>query len=287
MNPSARQTRDRLLNARDIPTIPDVHGRILKLIEDVNYSADEVSGLIEKDPVLSSKVLKLVNSPFYGLYGNVASVKRAIVLMGSNLMKGVILSSSLFDLADRSLPGLWSHSFCVSIVAGSLAVRMNMKTGEEIMTGGLLHDLGKVLIWKQLPDEARKIAEAVTTEGMTATDAEQKIIGITHDEVGTWLSEKWNLPRVIRDIVGHHHHPGRCSAHAREAAAVHFADIVVKGFGVSPGDDPFVPPLDAAGWGNLGIAEGDIEEVLFEAADLIQDNALMISAPPGGGDAAA
>ena len=265
----ATNIKERLFNLKDLPTIPDTHQKILKLIENINYSVDEVGRFIEMDQVLSTKVLKLVNSPFYGLYSNVASIKRAIVLLGANLVKGLVLSTSLFDMADESLPGLWDHSYCCSTVSGFLARKLNLITIEEIMTGALLHDLGKVLVRKQLPEEAKEIDLAVGANSIPMIEAEKMVITYTHDEVGLWLADKWNLPKIIKDVVAYHHKPGLCVTHPKEVAIVHLSDIIVKGIGISYSADRFLPAFDGKGWDNLGLAEGDLADLMTEIIDMI------------------
>lgn len=270
MTASPETIKQRLLNSKDLPTIPSIHNQVLKMIEDINYDVESVGNLIEKDQVLSSKLLKLVNSPFYGLYGNVASIKRAIILLGANLIRGLALSTALFDSADKSLPGLWDHSYCCSTVAGYLAKRLNAKSMEEIMTGALLHDLGKVLIRRQLPEEAVAIDETVKTKRVTMLEAEKTVIDISHDEAGVWLAEKWNLPRIIKDIIGYHHNPGSCPDHSKEAAIVHLSDLIIKGIGVTNPPDIFVPALDPKGWDELKISEEDLLDIVAEIIDKIQ-----------------
>lgn len=265
---------NRLFNIKDLPTIPAIHSRILKIMEDINYSVDEVSKHIEKDQVLSSKVLKLVNSPFYGLYSDVATIRRAVILLGSNIIRGIILSTSLFDIADKNLPGLWDHSYCCSTVAGFLAKRFNLITIEEIMTGALLHDIGKVLIKRQLPEESKEIEVVAKNRGITILDAEREVINITHDDAGLWLAETWNLPTIIKDIIAYHHKPSICKGHKKETAIVHLSDIIVKGIGVSYCNDPFVPMLDEEGWNVLSLSESDLVDIIVEVIDIVQaDNA--------------
>lgn len=270
MTESPEAIKQKLLNSKDLPTIPAVHTQVLKMIEDINYDVESVGNLIEKDQVLSSKLLKLVNSPFYGLYGNVASIKRAIILLGANLIRGLALSTALFDSADKSLPGLWDHSYCCSTVAGYLAKKLNVKAQEEIMTGALLHDLGKVLIRRQLPKEAADIDAAVKTKSITMREAEQMVIDISHDEAGAWLAEKWNLPKIIKDIIAYHHKPGFCADHSKEAAIVHLSDIIIKGIGVTNSPDIYVPALDQKGWNRLEISEEDLLDIVAEIIDKIQ-----------------
>lgn len=275
--PDTAGIRERLFNTKDLPTIPAVHGQILHLLADVNYSVDEVSKLIERDQVLSTKVIRLVNAPFYGLQSEVAVVRRAVVLLGANLIKGIIMSTPLFDLAERKIPGLWDHSYCCSLVAGCLAKKLNLITAEEIMTGALLHDIGKILILKQLPKEAASIAENIRTVRMTAIDAEAKLISFGHDEVGLWLGELWNFPNIIQDTIGFHHRPSQCAAHFKEVMIVHLADILAKGLGVVFSGDPFVPPLDEDGWTRLGLAEGDLVDLVVEVVDMVQGDPQLSS----------
>ncbi len=275
MKPADPKIKDRLLNVKDLPTIPVIHSRILKLIEGANYSIYEVSALIERDQVLSTKVLKLVNSPFYGLYSEVAAVRSAVVLLGTNLIRGLILSTALFDTIDKKLPGLWDHSYCCSVIAGFLAQRFGLTAVEEIMTGALLHDIGKILIKKQLKAESAEIERTVQSRGITMIDAERKIIDITHEKVGLWLAEKWNFPRIIKNIIEYHHAPGLCGTHLKQAAIVHLSDIIAKGIGVSYSGDPFIPVLDDKGWKALGLAESDLVDILVEIMDIIQADKVL------------
>ena len=283
MRLQARDYQEKIFAAKDLPTIPCLHDKLLRLIEDSNYSMDELGRLIETDQVLSSKVLKIVNSPFYGLYSNVASVERAIVLMGSNLIRGLILSTSLFDAGDKTLPGLWDHSYYCSTVANFLALKLNLGTREEIMTGALLHDIGKVLIRKQLPDESKRIDEAVEAGGITMYEAEKRIIDTTHDEIGARLAVMWNLPKIIRDLIASHHRPGACVNHPTEAEVVHLSDIIVKGLGISNPSDGCVPPFDVKGWAALGLPEEDIGDIIGEIIDKMPEDVLL-TYTPGGND---
>jgi len=270
VTPVAADIKERLFNIRELPTIPVLHNRILKLMDGGNYSLDDLSNLIERDQVLSGKVLKLVNSPFYGLYSRVASVGKAIVLIGSNPVRGIILSTSLFDIADEKLPGLWDHSYCCSVVSGFLANRFNMKDIGEIMTAALLHDIGKVLIRKQLPEESAEIDKTVQSRGISVMDAEKMIINVTHDAVGSWIAGQWNFPPIINDIIAYHHKPGLCGTYPKEAAIVHLSDIIVKGIGVSASMDRAVPLFDEQGWKNLALPEDELMDILSEVLDIIE-----------------
>ena len=271
---SAKETskRGRLFNAKDLPTIPYSQMGIVKLIENGDYALDDLSALIERDQVISSKVIRFVNSPYYNLCTDIASVNKAVVLLGANLLRGLVLSTSLFQSADELLPGLWDHSYCCSIVAASLADRLRMRNIEDIMTGALLHDIGKILIRKQLPEESKETDQLIFSEEIPMIDAERRIIGITHCDTGAFLAENWNFPSLIKDVIAFHHLPSLCQLHKKEAAVTHLADFIVKGIGVSYSRDIFVPPLDEEGLKSLSLPEEELPDILAGVLELADNN---------------
>ena len=272
MSSMASSNKGRLFNAKDLPTIPSYHMKIVKLIEDGGYSMDDLSALIERDPVISSKVLRLVNSPYYNLYAEIASVNKAIVLLGANLLRGLVLSTSLFQSADELLPGLWDHSYFCSIVAAYLADRLLMRNIEDIMTGALLHDIGKIVIRKELPEESKLIDQLIFSEEIPMIEAEKRVLGVTHCDTGSFLAENWNFPSLIKDIISFHHFPSLCLLHKKEAAVSHLADFIVKGIGVSYSRDIFVPALDEEVLKSLSMPEEELPDILAGVLELADNN---------------
>lgn len=269
---SATSKSGRPFSTKDLPTIPALHLRIVKLIEDGGFSVDDLSTLIEHDQVITSKVMRLVNSPYYNLCSEIASVKKAVVLLGTNLLRGVVMSTSLFQSADELLPGLWNHSYSCSILAAYLAETLNMRNIEDIMTGALLHDIGKILIRKQLPEESKLIDQLILSESIPMIDSEMRTIGVSHCDAGVFLAENWNFPPLIRDIIAFHHFPSQCPSHNKEVAVAHLADFIVKGMGVSYSGDMFVPCMDAEGLKFLSLAEEDLPEILTEVLEIADNN---------------
>jgi putative nucleotidyltransferase with HDIG domain len=257
-----------------------IHQKIVNILKKSNYSEADISDLIERDQVLASKLLKLVNSPFYGVFGRVSSIPRATMLLGAKLLNGFIMSATLFDSTDKSTVGLWDHSYCCSTVAGYIAKRLNIKTAEEVMTGALLHDLGKVLIRRQLPEETLAIEEAAKSNRITTLDAEKMVIGMSHDEVGIWLAEQWNLPKIIKDLIGYHHSPGLCSEHPKEAAIVHLSDIIIKGIGITGSSDSYVPALDDKALTSLALSEDDVMDIVTEVVCKVETDEMFLKYLP-------
>ncbi|MDX9714614.1 MAG: HDOD domain-containing protein [Dissulfurispiraceae bacterium] len=271
------QIGEKKIEIRDLPTIPSVHNKILKIIEDINYSVEEVSGLIEKDHVLSSKVLKLVNSPSYGLNNKVASVRRGVILLGANLIRGIILSTSLFKGSGEEMPGIWDHSYCTSAIAGLLARRYNLITIEELMTGALLHDIGRVLLYRYLKEEMVYLNDIVATKKINMLEAERLILGKGHDEIGWWLAKVWNFPPIIEDIIRFHHAPSEAENNVKAVSIVHLSNIMSKAIGITYGSDPYIAPFDPVCLTVMDSLEFDITDIASDAVEMVEsDSALKI-----------
>lgn len=275
---------EKRIEIKDLPTIPSVHNQILKVIEDINYSVEEVSWLIEKDHVLSSKVLKLVNSPSYGLNNKVASVRRGVILLGANLIRGIILSASLFSSKGDELPGMWDHSYCTSAIAGLLARRFNLITIEELMTGALLHDIGKVLLKRYLKDEVVYLSDIVRTKSMNMLDAEKKLLGMGHDEIGYWLAEVWNFPPIIKDIIRHHHLPSGAKDNLKAVSIVHLADIISKALGITYDADPYIVPFDNVCLAAMETIDNDLPDIMADIMNVVETDPSLKNYIHGAGD---
>ena len=152
------QLRQRVEKLGQLPTLPHVVQRIVSMVDRPETSAEDLGRLIEKDQVLSAKVLRLANSPFYGFPARIASVSHAVVVLGLNVVKGLTLGATIFDLMKNAgMDDLWRHSLGVAMMAHILAVRAGHKSSEEVFVAGLLHDLGKVVLYSKLPDLAATV----------------------------------------------------------------------------------------------------------------------------------
>jgi HD-like signal output (HDOD) protein len=150
-----------------LPTLPQVVQKIVSMIDRPETSAEALGRLIEKDQVLSAKVLQLANSPFYGFPARIASVSHAVVVLGLNVVKGLTLGATVFDMMKAAgMDELWRHSLGVAMVAHVLAIRIGQKNPEELFVAGLLHDLGKVVMYVKLPETVLRIAEAAQTRDL-------------------------------------------------------------------------------------------------------------------------
>jgi len=256
--------RSKIEEVKNIPTLPGVVAKITSMIHDPHVSTEKLGVIISKDQVLSAKVLKLVNSPFYGFPGRISSVSHALVLLGFNVIKGMLISASVFDMMSRAMVGLWEHSLGCATVAGIIGRKLNETDSEEVFIAGLLHDIGKVMIKVTLPEDFETILRTTKEEGLFMCEVEERIVGVDHAGIARWVAAKWNLPSNIAEPMTCHHDPSKAKDYARRAAMVHLADLLIQAVGFGDSGSPFVPPLDPRALSLLGVDLAFIKAVLLE-----------------------
>jgi HD-like signal output (HDOD) protein len=162
------------------------------MVEDEDITANQLGNVIERDQVLTSKLLKMVNSSFYGFPQRISTVANAIVLLGINVIKTLIVTSSIFEMMQSSDVGLWEHSLGCATIASLIAKKKGLKNPEEVSTAALLHDLGKVVVRAELPSEYDALLALVEQKGISMREAEEELLGVSHSEIGGWL-----VPRTV------------------------------------------------------------------------------------------
>jgi len=257
------QRKGEILAVKDLPTLPGVLQEVAILVEDPNTSTDQISKAISKDQVLSAKVLKMVNSPIYGFPGRIGSIQHALVLLGFNVIKGIIISTSVFDVMNENMKGLWEHSLGCALASSAIARAIGCKDPEEYAVAGLLHDIGKVVAAVQLPESRAEIDALVRDKDISYRKAETEVLGFAHDRINLWLSTYWNLPPNLKEGLSYHHRPMSASLYPRVAQVVHVGDFLARLYGVGSGGDDQVSVLDEGVLEALEITP----EVLFRIMD--------------------
>jgi putative nucleotidyltransferase with HDIG domain len=260
----AKALRGRVELINNLPTIPMVLKRLLTIVENPTVSVGEISEFISSDPALTTRVLRMVNSPVYGFPGRISSVSQAVVLLGTNVVKGLLFGVSVFDLMQQCMIGLWEHSLGVAILSRLIAKRKGLKEPEEASVAGLLHDLGKVIFILQLPEEYQKTMDQAEARGITMAEAEKDLLDVTHAHVGSWVAQSWRFPANLVDVIYYHHRPHLAKSAPAEVAIVHLADILVRARGFGFAGDRFMPSVNQAAWKSLSLSEEDLKEILQE-----------------------
>jgi putative nucleotidyltransferase with HDIG domain len=253
----------------DLPTLPRTVLRITELVNDPRASAKDLSIIITDDQVLTARLLKLVNSSFYGFPQRVSTVTGAIVLVGFDAIRNLLLTTSVLDLfpariakVRRDQELFWDHSLACAIGAKSIGNFLRHDKLEELFVAGLLHDIGKIVEMMFLPDEFARITERARAEGVLISSAEQDLLGCNHADIGRLLAERWNLPAKLVAVIARHHTPAEAGAFALEASIVHLADIFTRALDLGSGGDDRVPPLDKAAWELLKLKTGAVDAIM-------------------------
>ena len=222
-------------DVHNLPTPPVVFTQISRVIDDENASAYDVAGIISEDPAMSAQVLKLSNSAFYGLAHPVANVKQAVMVLGLNEVKNVVLSASVISAFSKSAANteyqdeFWRHSLAVAVTARTL-IRSGrvekLPEAEAAFSAGLLHDIGKMVILCYASEEHKKIQDHLAELGGTARPAEIKVMGLDHCQIGEYLASSWKLPAEVLEAVSFHHTPKAAPDTGTYATATHVADFL-------------------------------------------------------------
>jgi len=239
------QQRDRLIaevidDVTHIATLPEITVKIVELVECPRSTAADLHAVISNDPALSARVLKVVNSAFYGLPGQIGSINRAIVLLGLNAVKNIAIAASLAKLfrGGRLCPtfaarDLWEHSLGVAAGTKLLAERIELPLADEAFLSGLIHDIGLMVLMQVRRPKLVQVLEKVENESIPFREAELQVIGATHEQFGKALCEKWKFPASLARVAGHHHEPTRLDPESRALAClVHAADVLAGETGV-------------------------------------------------------
>ncbi|GIV13367.1 MAG: hypothetical protein KatS3mg021_1649 [Fimbriimonadales bacterium] len=220
-----------------IPPLPGVVMRLIELVDSENATAEQVESLIVADPVLTAKVLHLANSAYYGLSRSISTIKQALLVLGFHAVKNLALGiAAITVLKNGRTPTareleLWEHSFLCAGIARELMLRLKRgaRKAEEAFMGGLLHEIGAVVLMTRFPREYQKVLEYARkpqSEAFSLIEAERQLLGTDHAQVGGLLAERWELPEGLVEVIASHHAPALPdNEHAPVIASVMLGDF--------------------------------------------------------------
>ena len=226
---------------KEIPTLPTIVFELNRALQDPDTSIAKVSETIEKDQALSLKLLKLVNSAFYGFKSRISNIRNAIVLLGFNTVRNAIVSVSVISafsgkskLTDFNITEFWKHSLAVAVVSKSIAEKTKMESADNCFVGGLLHDVGKVILAQYLQDLFASVWSAMQDDLLTFYEAERQEIPIDHTKIGAYLASKWQLPLGLVEAIRWHHDFQEDSDNADFVLIIYLANIIVNSYDADP-----------------------------------------------------
>ena len=254
-----------------IPTLPTVIEKITRLLQNPQTSAEEIGRAITTDQALASKVLKLVNSAFYGFPGRISTITHAVVILGFSTVKNIVLTASIFDVFKKKGPGgmigfdmeqFWFHSVACGAASQALAKYVGCQDREECFVAGLIHDIGKTIMCQYLPQQFIEAVNMCRKENLLLYDTEKRLFGTTHQEVGGLLAENWHLPPPLQEAVKYHHVPAPSRRYSDITAIVHCADIIVRAMDYGNGGDRKIPCVDDGAWNELALEKRGLAPLL-------------------------
>ena len=219
----------------NLPSIPEVYDELKRALAGDGADPSQLGAIIEKDIGMTAKILKLVNSAFFGLRRTIATPHEAVVYLGTETIKTLVLANSLFEQTKPfktryfSISDLWNHTIQVATAARQFSVDEGLAFSqqEEAFVGGILHDVGVLVLASNFEETYDKVCELVMREHVQSTTAEQEYFGVTHAEVGAYLLGLWGLPAPILKIVSLHHRPyGFSETGFSPVVAVHAAEVL-------------------------------------------------------------
>ncbi|MDL1957102.1 MAG: HDOD domain-containing protein [Candidatus Desulfofervidus auxilii] len=254
-------------NIKRLPPFPLVALKIMHIAMDEEVSVQEIVEIIQYDPSITANVLRWCNSPYFGLRRKITSMKEALVYLGSKHLLEIVMLSSCAPYLEKSVAGyelaqgeLWRHSVACAIMSQILAKKIK-EDDAVVFTGGLLHDIGKIVLSEFVKDTFDKIIQLVK-KGYDFLSAEKEIIGMDHAELGGRIGEKWGFPEEITKIITYHHQPEEIND--VHVSLVHLADVGVLMLGIGAGADGLAYQGKKEAYELLGLRETDLMACMAE-----------------------
>lgn len=254
-----------------MPSLPTTVTKVLEVCNNPRTSPIDLDKVIQLDPVLMGRVLKLINSAYYGLGTQVTSLVRAIIMLGVNTVKNLALSTAILDRVSSknefralNMEGFWRHSLCVGVTAKFLAKRraVDTKSLEDYFAAGLLHDIGKIPLNDALADDYIRAMALADREKLSLRAAESRMLGIDHCAVGAIVAESWKLTGAIADAISYHHdlasYPGE---HADVLQTVAVANYYANREGIGFSGNLYPDRIPPEIYAELGIDKAHLEEL--------------------------
>lgn len=267
------ELKNKIAEIEDLPTLPTIIMKVIDVINNPKASVGDLKAVIESDYVQTLRVLKLANSPYYGFPRKITTISTAIVLLGFNEIKNLLLSSSVYDMYKKmdhkdnfsfNLYRFLDHCTGVASCARIIGEYTKYEKPEELFVAGLLHDIGRSIQFQFFQADFKKLLQNVLATDSWIYKKEKRVLGYTHSEIGMILAEKWQLGNKLTDIIAYHHRPFLSHNFSKEASIVGIADCIIRSLGIGYGGDSQIPKIEVEVFKKAELQESDIPIIMNE-----------------------
>lgn len=272
---------EELIRKIKLPAMPTIIAKLNEVARDDKASAADIASVIQLEPSLSTSLLRLVNSPFYGFAEPVTTITRAVTALGAHQVYSLAMGDIVMKVVNRVVPGgidlnaFWEHSIGCAIIARELSRMALVSDPETAFICGLLHDIGRLIQYVGLPQQTHDILHEVRTRRIPRLRAEAKILGYTHADIGATLLGAWKLPEPIVAAVQQHHTPVG-GGNQRLAAVVHVADLLAQVLIIQPTALVYVAPLQDAAWQALNLTTDQVQACLEDLDERVEETLAVL-----------
>ena len=267
---------DILAKVEHLPGMPAIVQQILITVNDPDFEFRDVVKLVRMDQGITADVLRICNSPYYGLHTKMSSLEQAISYLGANQIVEIVLSSKVVGHYKKAQYGyrlpqgeLWRHSMATALLSQKIGERLKFGDLPTLFTGALLHDLGKLILSEYVGEQFDEIEALVRDHNMSFVEAERKVLGVDHALLGAAVARKWNLPEPISYAIAFHHNVDRANTHKEIVRLVCLSNLMVVHFGIGSGAQGLAAPVPPDLLKDVGLKTRDLDKLSLDLKDIL------------------
>jgi HD-like signal output (HDOD) protein len=254
-----------------LPSLPAIVARLIQVVNSPDTSAEDAAQLIQRDPALTTKMLRLANSAFYGIPRSISSVSSAVVILGFNTIRSLVLSATVMKMFSSDTNAtidknrFWRHSIVCAMTAKTIVrqfINIRMMDPESAFCAGILHDIGKLIFSEFAQTDYVDVCKYAKSKGVPLLEAERALLGINHADIGKILADKWSLPLDLEYALVYHHEPGRADTLTDLVTTVHMANIITHAAGVGLWDNETTTPEWKQARALLRIGDAEYQRIM-------------------------
>jgi HD-like signal output (HDOD) protein len=267
MNP-----QDLVAGTMQVSSAPVIYAKLNEAMNSPRASIGYLSTIIGQDAGLSARLLRVVNSAFYGFPSKIDTISRAVIMIGTQQLRDLALATSVMKFFDNvpdnivTMESFWKHSVTCGLAARALSTYCKESNVERFFVSGILHDIGKLIIYSKLPEKTREIFQAARIHNELIYKTEYKILHFDHGTVGSLLVKAWHLPQHLEEVIQYHHSPMLATRYRYEASIIHIADAIAHAMQIGSSGEQAVPSIANEAWELLDLST-DILPQIFDLID--------------------